>query len=183
MNRLIGCLLSSVMTVPGMLSGCYRISNYAGDGQLVDNGASAATDRYVLNLGPIDLTRRGTKSFRIVNLPMANFVVGFEIVTLDNNVLDGNAASPTNAANPTVAIELTSLDEQVLFARQASLDAWTWAVRSGEYRAFVYGRDEPRTYFDATPNTVYTLTLKVIEPDLTQSKYTASLMAKSGGWK
>ena len=176
MNRLIGFLLGSTAVLI-MLAGCYHASSYAGDGRLIDNGASAATDRYVLNLGSIDLTQRGTKTFQIANLPEANFVAGLEIVAPDNNIIE------RRAANPTVAIELTSLDGKVLFARQAPLDAWTWAVRVGEHRAFVYGRDEPRTYFDVTPKAEYRLTIKVIEPERSWSKYTASLIAKSGGWK
>lgn len=167
-----------MIAVPVIFSGCYRVSNYTGDGQLIDNGARAATDRYVLDLGSVDLTHRGTRTFRIANLPEVNFVVGFEIVAPDNNNL-----IERKAASPTVSIELASPDGKILFAKKAPLDAWTWAVRAGENRAFVYGREEPATYFDAAPKTEYTLTLTVFEPDQKQSKYMVSLMAKSGGWK
>jgi hypothetical protein len=70
MNRLATLLLASTLAVSVMsLSGCYRVSQYSGDGQLTDNGRFAATDRYVLDLGPIDLTRPGMRTFRLSGLP------------------------------------------------------------------------------------------------------------------
>lgn len=55
------------------------MSEYSGDGHLTDNGVRAATNRYVLNLGEVDLSQRGTKTYRIANLPEANFVARIEI--------------------------------------------------------------------------------------------------------
>jgi hypothetical protein len=178
MNSLMKVLFGLVIAVPVMLAGCYRASHYTGDGQLTDKGAGAATDRYVLNLGMIDLTQQGVRSFRLANLPAENFVVGLEIAAPnDPSVIE------KKTVNPVITMELAGPDGKILFARKAPLDTWTWAVRSGEHRAFVYGRDEPKTYFDAAAKTEYTLTLKVIEPDRGQLNYTASLVAKSGGWK
>src|SRR5260221_5810767 len=80
MNSLARFMRGIVTAVPiALLSGCYQVSHYSGDGQLIDNGPFAATDRYVLNLSPVDLTQRGKKTFRMANLPEANFVTGFEI--------------------------------------------------------------------------------------------------------
>jgi hypothetical protein len=162
-----------------LLFGCYRVSHYSGDGQLIDNGPTAATDRYVLNLGPIDLARSGTKTFRLANLPEANFVTGVEI-----SVASGDrAANATRRANPVISLELSGPEGKVLFTKKSALDAWTWSVPASGLPAFVYGREEPRTYFNAAPKTAYTLTLNVLEPDRSETKYTALLMMKSGGWK
>jgi hypothetical protein len=177
MNRLMRFFLGLVIAAP-VLAGCYRASSYTGDGQLTDNGAGAATDRYVLNLGTVDLMQQGSKSFRLANLPKANFVVGLEIATLGNaDVIE------KKVANPVIAIELVGPDGDVIFARKAPLDTWAWAVKAGEHRAFVYGRDESETYFDATTKVEYALIFNVLEPDRNQLKYTASLIVKSGGWK
>jgi hypothetical protein len=51
------------------------------------------------------------------------------------------------------------------------------------HRAFLYGRGEPGTYFDAHPKAEYTLTLRVLDPEPSQPKYTAVLLATAGGWK
>lgn len=169
-----------MMVVPIVFfTGCYRVSHYSGNGQLIDNGSLAATDRYVLNLGSIDLTQRGTKTFRIANLPEASFVTGIEIsvVPEDRTVIE------KQRVNPTISLELSGPGAKVLFSKKSTLDTWTWSVPADGHRAFVYGRGEPGTYFNALPKIEYMLTLTVLEPDHSQSKYTALLMAKSGGWK
>lgn len=161
------------------LFGCYQVSHYSGDGQLIDNGSAAATDRYVLNLGPIDLTQPGTKTFRLANLPEVNFVTGVEI-----SIASGDrATNATPRPNPVISLELSGSDGKVFFTRKSALDAWTWSVPASGLPAFVYGREEPRTHFNAASKTTYTLTLNVLEPDRSQAKYTARLMMKSGGWK
>jgi hypothetical protein len=180
MNRLASFTLGLMAAIPvAFLFGCYQVSHYSGDGQLVDNGSAAATDRYVLNLGPIDLTQPGAKTFRIENLPEANFVAGVEFSATPGD----RAANGTRRANPIISLELSGPEGKILFTKKSALDAWTWSVPAGGLPAFVYGREEPRTYFSAAPKTAYTLTLNVLEPDRSQEKYTARLMMKSGGWK
>src|SRR5258706_6099567 len=146
MNRLTRFIFCSMVAMHVLLlCGCYRVSNYSGDGQLIDNGPAAATDRFVLNLGPIDLARSGTRTFRLENLPEANFVTGVDI-----SVASGDrATNATRRANPVISLELSGSDGKVLFAKKSALDAWTWSVPAGGLPAFVYGREEPRTYFNA----------------------------------
>jgi hypothetical protein len=176
MNRPVKTLFG--LMIAAILAGCYRASHYTGDGQLTDNGTGVATDRYVLNLGAIDLTQRGTKSFQLAGLPPENFVVGLEISTPDDtNVIEKKAVKAT------ISMKLAGPNGEILFTRSAPLNVLTWSVRAGEHRVFVYGRDDPGTYFNAEPETEYTLTFNVLEPDWNQSKYTTLLIAKSGGWK
>jgi hypothetical protein len=180
MNRLARMILGSMVAVPvALLSGCYRVSQYSGDGHLIDKGVLAATDRYVLNLGLIDLTQRGTKTFRIANLPEMNFVVGVKISVAPED----RAIIEKQLVNPTVSLELSGPGGKVLFTKKSPLAAWTWSIPVDGQQTFVYGRGDAGTYFNAFPKTEYTLTLNVLEPDRSQSKYTALLVAKSGGWK
>ena len=172
------CLIGTVIAMI-LFSGCYQVSHYTGDGRLIDNGSSVATDRYVLNLGTVDLTQTGKTPFQIANLPAANFVVGLEITVTPEN----SSVIEKKGTNPVIALELSDREGNILIKRKAPLDLWTWAVRGSEHRAFVYGREEPGTYFDAVPKMTYTLTLSVLESDRSQSKYSALLIAKSGGWK
>lgn len=48
-------LIFLIGVVSLMLTGCYSESDYSGDGQLIDYGRYVAKDRYVLNLGNVDL--------------------------------------------------------------------------------------------------------------------------------
>ena len=159
--------------------GCYDVTQYSGDGKLVDHGSSAAMDRYVLNLGAVDLSQTGAKSYRLRNLPETNFVVGLEIKVpaADRALLDKKAIGGL------ISLELTGAGGAVLFAKKAAPSNWTWSVPAGGDKAFVYGKDKLGTYFNASPTGEYVLTFHVLEPDQDKHKYTASLLAKSSGWK
>lgn len=164
--------------------GCYRVSRYTGDGQLIDNGMSAATDRYVLTLGEINLRQRGTTTFRLADLPAVNFCIGLEIHLAPENA---SLLIRRKGVNPTLALELLDSEGKIVFTKSAPLATWTWAVGRGNHWAFAYGPTDPGTspgtYFDALPKTAYTLTLRVLEPDRNQLAATAILKATSGGWK
>lgn len=167
----------ALIAIAGFLSGC-PMTKYSGDGALVDNGSDAATDRYVLDLGPIDLTQRTRRTFRLVGLPESNFVVGIQILAAADPALIGG-----RLVNPTVSLSLSESAGAMLFSKTAPLNDWAWSVPASAGTAFVYGRDAPSTYFDAAAGAEYTLVLDVVEPDQSGSKYIAVLTAKTGGWK
>lgn len=162
-----------------MIAGCYNASDYSGDGQLMDNGRAAATDRYVLTFGPVDLSQKTTHTYRIKNLPEEEFLAGIEITFAPKD----RDAIEKRHARPTILLELFGPGSEVVFTREARLDNWTWSFTAGESRTFIYGRDEQRTFFHPRSNVEYYLTFSVLEPDAAQLKYTATLIAKSGGWK
>lgn len=157
------------------LAGCDSVAQYSGDGRLTDNGPSAATDRYVLDLGQVSLKAPVSAKFKLKNLPKTDFVVGIELRSPSSKLEEG-------AVNPVVAIALTE-DGKPIITKEAKLSEWTWSIHSPSNYAFVYGREQPATHFTPTPGKNYELTLQVKEPDRTNVNYTAALVAKSGGWK
>ena len=178
MNRIAKLLFSSPLAV-ALNTGCYGGSSYSGDGHLTDNGPLAATDRYVLDLGPIDLTQPGKKHFRIANLPEVNFVVGVEISVAPQD----QVVVEKQLINSVLSLELSESAGETLVAKKAALNTWTWSVPAEGHQAFIYGREKQATYFNARAKTKYVLTLNVLEPDRSQSKYSSQLKMKSGGWK
>lgn len=167
-------LLLVVVSFVAALAGCDTVAQYVGDGRLTDKGPSAATDRYVLDLGQISLKAPMSATFKMKNLPKTEFVLGIEL------------RSPTKldqaSVNPTVAVTLIE-DGKVILSKEAKLSDWTWSIHSPGNYAFVYGREQPSTYFTPTPGKNYELMLRVKEPDRGNANYTAALVAKSGGWK
>ena len=159
--------------------GCYKASDYSGDGQLVDNGWSAAIARYVLALDAVDLSRGTTKTYRIENLPEEEFVAGIE-VTLSPEDRD---AIENRRIRPVISLKLLGPDREVIFKKKGRLDEWSWSFSGGEARTFIYGRDEQRTYFQPQSGVEYQLTISALYSDPSQLNYTAVLMTKSGGWK
>jgi hypothetical protein len=172
----IRCCIITLLVASVFGAGCEPVADYSGDGKLIDNGARASTDRYVVDLGSVSLKSAGTSTFRLKNLAKENFVIGFELQAPPGSQLEQAAIAPV------VSIALKQAGKS-LVNKEGSLSQWAWSVKSPGDRAFVYGRDKPDTYFDALPGKDYELTLQVKQPDRGGAHYTASLVVKSGGWK
>lgn len=170
------CWMLALLAVSLITTGCESVAQYSGDGRLIDNGPRAATDRYVVDLGSISLKTPGTTTFKFRNLPKENFVIGLELQAPQGSKLDQMAIAPL------VSIGLRQ-DGKPVVTKEGRMSEWTWSVRAPGDRAFVYGREKPGTYFDAVPGKDYELTLQIKQPDRGSANYTASLVAKSGGWK
>lgn len=127
---------------------------------MIDNGPLAATDRYVVNLGPIDLTMKGERTFRLSNLPKEHFVGGIELTisSADRSALEDKVI------NPVVWMEVLERDGQAVFRTVGPLKEWTWSVPSIGRTAFVYQRGEPGTFFVPMPGKEYRLKISVLEP-------------------
>jgi hypothetical protein len=160
------------------LVGCDAAGSYRGDGKLIDNGLFAATDRYVLELGPARLETAGTASYRIENLPEREFVLGIKL-TRPSKAATSMDSRPVQAV---VALELRDHNGTVVLRREGPLNEWTWNIPATDDWAFIYGREAPSTYF--TPrNGALRLTFAVAKADPSATAYAPMIVAKSGGWK
>jgi hypothetical protein len=162
-----------------ILANCSDASRYSGDGHLVDNGIVSATDRYVLDLGAISLSKKAVYTFNLTNLPRENFVVGIEIRVSP----EYHSKIENKSIKPTISIDLSGPNGAKIIHDKSSLDAWTWSVKGDENNAFVYRRDQPSTFFTPVANEKYILRIKIVQPDSSNINYSARLLAKSGGWK
>lgn len=160
-----------------LLSGCYDVPNYSGDGKLIDNGASSATDRFIIDLGGVDTTKSGSHSYRFTGLPQANFVFGLKV---QEGSREKEGGEPTN---PSLSISLTEGDVNIFSITELPLRDWTWSTTANGSESFVYIRGQPGTYFQADPDGDYTLTLSIDKPSDSGNTASVRLIAKSGGWK
>lgn len=167
-------LIVLAISLVATLTGHDAAAQYVGDGRLTDKGSSAATDRYVLDLGPVSLKTPASATFRLKNLPKTDFVLGLE--------LRSPSKIEQGTINPVVAISLIE-DGKTIVSKEAKLSDWTWSIHSPGSYAFVYGREKPATHFTPIPGKNYELTFRVKESDRGSANYTAALVAKSGGWK
>lgn len=152
--------------------GCSAGSGYSGDGQMIDNGPLAATDRYVVNLGPIDLTKKGMRSYRLINLPPENFECGID--------LSAPAATriqwEEKKIQATVSMDIVGEDGDVLMHVTGSVRDWTWSMyMSGETNAFLYVQGPPGSFFNPKKDRAYRLDVSVIEPDASHFGIEATL--------
>ncbi len=182
-----------------LFSAC-ATSNFQGDGKLVDHGLFAAKDRYVLDLGPVDLARTGKYAYTMSNLPEVTFVIGLEIVEAEANRSTGNR--PPHAGR--VRLLLETSDHEIVVDEDNALRSWVWSFGVGDFESFLYRRGDAYsvsekdgtshgvhvgvrkdegwgTFFLPRPDIKYQLTLEVLEAQA-QPRPTR-LLLKGGGWK
>jgi hypothetical protein len=176
-DSLVG--LSLLLLSAALLVACDSVQKYSGDGKLTDSGVTAAIDRYVLDLGPLPLRSKATKTYRIENLPSTSFVVGIDIRPSSSSF----AALEKKPINATISISLIGPNGDVMFARESKLDTWTWSIPSTGDFAFIYVEGQQGSSATPKPNVPYILRLEIVSPDAGSYDYEAVLLAKSGGWK
>jgi hypothetical protein len=183
--------------------------SYKGDGRFIDNGCTAATDRYVLDLGEIDLASNQKYTYKMTNLPTEEMTIGFSIEGFKNIQNQDNAVYFTRPVNALVRIILTNSKGNLVVNEMSYLSQWAWSGRASNYReSFVYLRGEEvkrklskgsdvvandrievkpdggwGTYFTPTSLTAYHLTIEIIEPAKNAKDYKAIVRLLGGGWK
>ena len=178
-----GALAVLVLAVATGLPGCYHVSSYRGDGKLVDYGWRSYSLRYALDLGPIDLSSVGSYSYKLSNLPHAEFTIGIAILEDKPNELLG----PRPDHSGYVRLELKSEDGQTIVLEDGPLESWTHSYALRTPHSFLYRRGEQKdiplsgggariellrnpaggwgSYFIAQEHRNYTLSFDVLKPN------------------
>lgn len=181
-----------------LCTSCSNQGQYTGDGRF-DDFDFLATERYILDLGQINLLSQETYVFTLSGLPNEEFIIGLEIIGSsqeERHILD------TKSINPLIQIVLTDESGKLVIKRKEYLKDWVWSgALNNNSRSFVYYRGERiedsnpiqrtgfltdggwGTYFTPQKNTLYKLRLEIIEADTGSRPYTVTLKAKGGGWK
>ena len=189
----------ALVAVATLASACV-VSGFRGDGKLVDHGPFAAKDRYVLDLGPVDLGRTGKYTYTMTNLPATDFVVGLEIVEVE-----ANRSTQNRPPHPgRIRLLLETSNHEIVISEDGPLKSWIWSFATGNFESFLYRAGEEHwisnkdgttspvpdgvrtdggwgTYFSPRRNIKYQLTLEVLETRA-QPRPTR-LLVKGGGWK
>jgi hypothetical protein len=181
-----------------ILAGC--ATSYVGDGQLADHGPFAAKDRYVVDLGPMDMMRTGARQYVLGNLPRERFVIGLEIADLRPN----QPGVERSKRDGQVRLLLEGPGHSTVIQENEKLGLWTWSFVQGETKSFLYREGQQSwvrleggamtgtrqdlredegwgSFFSPRPNVEYRLTVEVVEP--MSRPASARLLVKGGGWK
>ena len=158
---------------------CGNARSYQGDGKLIDNGPSAATDRYILDLGPLILSKKSSAQYNITELPREKFVPGIELTNVSGGDFDVDKA----AISATVSITIVDEQGKELVQVAGPLSAWIWSVSRGSNAAFVYGGYGPKAFFEPKSNDRYIVQISVTDPSVSTQNISARVLLKSGGWK
>lgn len=175
---------------------------YYGDGVFQDEGATAATDRYVLSFPPFTTTTRGTHVFHIGELPRSEFTIGLrakdDAPFVSSRSFQGRETVP-RPRSPRIRFQLA--DDQtadVVIDEAGYLSDWRgsglFLYRDGmdvpvrldgdsvtHERAGVRASHGWGTRF--TPQRDHTYTLTVSVEEITKEDWKPSVVLRSGGWK
>ncbi len=172
-----------MLSATACLAGCVGIAGlvYSGDGTLSDRGLLAYSRRYVIDLGPFDVERPGSKTYRLSALPHSTLVVGLDILEEQPNRL-----SEERLRRGRLHILLKNSAGEVVIDENEPIEKWTRTYgegdssssyyRSGETVDIRFGNNDVRptkirlkasggwgTYFDAEGIETYTLIVTLIE--------------------
>jgi hypothetical protein len=168
-----------------LLSGCSH-TGYNGDGQFIDNGVMAYSRRYVIDLGPVDLSKPNTYSFTLSGLPRAELVVGIRIVEETQNTWNEKRDYPA-----VVRMQLQNEQNETAILEEGSLNAWVRTYGVLDNISELYRRGEARdiplpgggasiervgvkasggwgTYFYSDVGEKYKLTVEVLASSMTR---------------
>ena len=195
--RIQATIIIATFATSSITAGCGLF--YFGDGRLIDRGYFS-TPQYELDLGPVDLTRVSTYTYRLVGLPEVRMTIGFEIIETKPNSSIGQRPSHPSV----VRLEVKNSDNGTAVSEYGSLDSWVWSYGEHDPVSFLYRRGEEKeirlengmthyqwvgvktdggwgTYFTPTRMTTYTLTLNVVEAQQPPQRPTR-LLLRGGGW-
>jgi hypothetical protein len=135
----MGTLVASAVAVA---SGCVRV-NYRGDGVLTRQEAPAwfRQDRFSIDPGPVDFTRKVHVTRWLAGLPIEEYAAGFVIHSREAR--SGLRDSARAERKPRPSVVLVVLDEhgRSVLDRRGNLSDWIWSgAPSRPDDAFVYAR-------------------------------------------
>ena len=129
----------------------------AGDGELTDNGPREAVRRYVLDLGPVDLSGGSARTYTVAELPEETFTLGLEFSTPESEAAVKDLWERIRRGEDVRDRDFTTIDErikeraplgtllgirvvdeasQLVIQEEAPLGQWGWSTGLG--RPFVY---------------------------------------------
>ena len=167
-------------------------SGYRGYGEFTDNGEGAATERYVVDFGKVDLGKPNQKAFRMAGLPHAEFTMGLRPAmspACDKPALD----------KVVIELEVQAEDGSVVIHEAGALSSWTTSTaivyRHGAERAESLSDGATRsvrvdvhaaqgwgTYFTPDSNATYLAKFYVRDTEGMAGCETR-LVLIGGGWK
>jgi hypothetical protein len=153
--------------------GGYSERSYRGDGRLRDAGWYSGSGRYTLDLGDIDLTKRGTRQYAMASLPPERLAVG---LGLPDGVPSGATIHLTLTHGAGTLINDTNALGQWLLSGSRDFKTFVYCKGTGDSWS-----EEPGTawgcIFKPEAGEEYRLTLEVVEPGASEG---AKLIVEGG---
>lgn len=145
------------------------------DGRVLDQGPGAASDRYQVQLGQVDLANSISKEFGLCKLPDDVPLLVGVAVTLSAKAPSPQGAREVVDPDAMMVIELKNSDGQLLLSHRGRFRSWIWSGPHGN-EVFVYQRG---TFF-ADSRERYSLHVQATG---CKCALLGRLVIQGGGWK
>ena len=143
-------------------TGCYKAKTYRGDGRIVVSRVGnwfINCTRYTVLFGPIDLTKKNVRIFKMQGLPHEEMTL-----TLEVSLANRNVKIKGNEPDALMRFELVDDSGRSMVQEKSHLNQMPWSyngLEGYEHKASVdVGSD-----FKPNRRSKYTLTVEVLEPD------------------
>jgi hypothetical protein len=169
----------------------YGEINYTGDGKFTDKGRDASRDRFLLDLGQVELNQKSKSSYTIKGLPETSFTIALQVdLPVSNNfpLESPTLYPPLQFTNETVlSLEMEDVDGKKLFNYNGPLSKLNRNVRRTEkgYKPIYYLERQaaaPGTSFTPKNKMTYRLNISVIQAYQSAPKISVIAVGHSG-WK
>jgi hypothetical protein len=149
--------------------------NYTGDGNFTDYGRKSGIQRFVLDLGEVDLKEASVRIYELKGLPDVNYVCYLRV---DHPLPITGRPKDFKAGDLVVEMALEDENGTKVFSEKAPLNRWVWSGSVGASKSDLYSR---KTIFTPETGKSYRFSLKIAEgnPNAPQSR----LLLMGGGWK
>jgi hypothetical protein len=125
-------------TVIGAVA-CSHAPFYTGNGHFTDNGFMAYSRRFVIDLGPVNLSKMGTYNYILSGLPQAEFVISIRVIEETTNTLNGKPDYPA-----VVRVHLQNDRNETVIDEQAPLNSWVRSYGTLDNVSELYREGEER---------------------------------------
>lgn len=170
----------------------YGEINYTGDGKFIDKGRDASRDRFLLDLGQVELNQKSKSSYTIKGLPETSFTIALQVdLPVSNNFpLESPTLYPSlQFTNETVLfLELEDVDGKKLFSYNgplSKLDRNVLQTTEGGYKPIYYLERQAAaagTNFTPKNKMTYRLNLSVTKANQSAPRINVIAIGHSG-WK
>ncbi|MDA0722869.1 MAG: hypothetical protein O3A82_02810 [Verrucomicrobia bacterium] len=149
--------------------------NYTGDGNFTDYGRKSGIQRFVLDLGEVDLKEASVRKYELKGLPDVNYVCYLRV---DHPLPITGRPKDFKAGDMIVETSLEDQNGTEVFSEKAPLKNWKWSGSVGSLKSDLYTR---KTMFTPEKGQNYSISLKISEGNLQAPK--VQLLLMGGGWK
>ena len=134
--------------------------NYTGDGNFTDYGRKSGIQRFVLDLGEVDLKEASVRIYELKGLPDVNYVCYLRV---DHPLPITGRPKDFKAGDLVVEMALEDENGTKVFSEKAPLNRWVWSGSVGASKSDLYSR---MTIFTPETGKSYRFSLKIAEGNL-----------------